>query len=160
VLSRGRRRRSVRSPYYKGPGPLIKAGAGYRVSPGCPAAGFSVAAALAWVPLPPALCLGTGYFIKCPCPLDQHIRGICPRLASDSFVERGFAWCGWWRPCVAGVTPVSSLCRSCRAPAGFNKARVKGFVVFAGLGLQWRRSRPAAGAAGSSVEAGLLGRMS
>jgi hypothetical protein len=58
---------------------------------------------------------------------------------------------------VAGVTPVSSLCRSCRDPATFDKASVKGFIVFAGLGLWWRRSQPAAGAAGSSVGAGLLG---
>jgi hypothetical protein len=74
-----------------------------------------------------SLCLGVGYFVKCICPLDRHIQGICPRLASNTFVERGFAWCGWWRPCVAGITPVSSLCRSCRAPATFNKAMVKGF---------------------------------
>jgi hypothetical protein len=74
-----------------------------------------------------SLCLGAGYFIKCLCPLDRHIRGICPRLASDPFMERGFAWCGWWRPCVAGVTRVSSLCHSCRAPATFNKAMVKRF---------------------------------
>jgi hypothetical protein len=60
--------------------------------------------------------------------------------------------------CVAGITPVSSLCRSYRAPATFNKAMVKGFVVFASLGLQWIRSQPAAGAATSSVEVGLLGR--
>jgi hypothetical protein len=46
---------------------------------------------------------------------------------------------------VAGVTPVSRLCRSCRAPATFNKAIVKGFVVFAGLGLRWRRSQPKPG---------------
>jgi hypothetical protein len=44
-----------------------------------------------------------------------------------------------------GVTPVSSLCRSCRAAATFNKAMVKGFVVFAGSSLWWRRSKPAAG---------------
>jgi hypothetical protein len=31
---------------------------------------------------------------------------------------------------VAGITLVSSLCRSCRDPATFNKALVKGFVVF------------------------------
>jgi hypothetical protein len=61
---------------------------------------------------------------------------------------------------MAGVTPVSSLCRSCRDPATFNKAMVKGFVVFSGLGLWWRRSQPAAGAAGSSIKAGLLGRVS
>jgi hypothetical protein len=61
---------------------------------------------------------------------------------------------------MAGVTPVSSLCHSCWAPASFNKAMVRGFIVFAGLGLQWRRSWPAAGAAGSSVEADLLDRVS
>jgi hypothetical protein len=106
-----------------------------------------------------SLCLGAGCFIKCLCPLDRHIWDICPRLASDPFVERGLAWCGWWRPCVACVTLVFSLCRSCRAPATFNKASVRDFVVFAGLGLRWRRSQPAAGVAGSSVEAGLLGRV-
>jgi hypothetical protein len=59
---------------------------------------------------------------------------------------------------VVGVTLVSSLCRSCQAPATFNKAMVKGFVIFTSLGLQWIRSQPAAGAADSSVEVGLLGR--
>jgi hypothetical protein len=58
---------------------------------------------------------------------------------------------------VASITPVSSLCHSYRAPASFNRASVRGFVVFAGWGLRWRRSQPAAGVAGSSVEAGLLG---
>jgi hypothetical protein len=132
----------------------------YAGASSCPAAGFLVAAALAWVPLFSVPLPGCRLFYKAPFPLDRHIRGICPRLASDPFVERGFAWYGWWRPCVAGVTPVSSLCRSCRDPATFHKALVKGFVVFASSGLWWRRSQPAAGAAGSSVEAGLLGRMS
>jgi hypothetical protein len=53
----------------------------------------------------------------------------------------------------ADVTPVSSLCR-------LNKASVRGFVVFAGLGLRWRRSWTAVVATGSSIEAGLLGRVS
>jgi hypothetical protein len=106
------------------------------------------------------LYLSAGYFIKCSCPLDWHIRGICPRLASDPFMERRFAWCGWWWPSVAGVIAVSSLCRSCRAPASFNKAFIRDLVVIAGLGLRWRKSWPAAGAAGSSVEAGLIGRKS
>jgi hypothetical protein len=61
---------------------------------------------------------------------------------------------------MAGVTLVSSLYRSCRDPATFNKVMVKGFVVFSGLGLRWRRSQPAAGATGSSIKAGLLGRVS
>jgi hypothetical protein len=34
---------------------------------------------------------------------------------------------------------------------------LKVFVAFDGSGLQWRRYQPAAGAAGSSVEADLLG---
>jgi hypothetical protein len=61
---------------------------------------------------------------------------------------------------VAGVTPVSSLYHSCRALASFNKTSVRDFVIFTGLGLQWRRSWPAAGAAGSSFEAGLIGQVS
>jgi hypothetical protein len=85
-----------------------------------------VATVLAWVPLSSALCLGACCFIKHLFPLDQHIRGICPRSASDPFVEEGLARCGWWRPCVARVTPVSS-CRSCRDPGTFNKASVQGF---------------------------------
>jgi Synergist-CTERM protein sorting domain-containing protein len=107
------------------------------MSSGCPAAGFPVAAALAWVPLFFVPLHGRRLLYKVPFPLDRHIRGICPRLASDPFVERGFAWSGWWRPCVAGVTLVSSLGRSCRDPATFNKALVKGFVFFAGSGLRW-----------------------
>jgi hypothetical protein len=129
------------------------------MSSGCPAASSPVAAALAWVPLSSVPLPGHRLLYKVPFPLDWHIWGMCPRLASDPFVERGSAWCGWWRPCVAGVTPVSSLCRSCRAPATFNKAMVKGFVVF-GLEPSVGRSQLAAGAACSLVRAGLLGRMS
>jgi hypothetical protein len=86
-----------------------------------------MAAVLAWVLLSSALCLGADHFIKHLFPLDRHIRGICPLSASDPFVKEGLARCGWWRPCVAGITPVSSLCRSCRDPATFNKASVEGF---------------------------------
>jgi hypothetical protein len=53
---------------------------------------------------------------------------------------------------VAGITPVSSLCRSCWGPPTFNKALVKGFVVFAGSGLRRRRSQPVAGAAGDDPQ--------
>jgi hypothetical protein len=49
-------------------------------------------------------------------------------------VGEGLAWCSWWRPCVAGVTLVSGLCRSCRDPATFNKASVKGFHHLCWLG--------------------------
>jgi hypothetical protein len=40
------------------------------------------------------------------------------------------------------------------------KHRLKVFIVFAGSGLQWGRSQPAAGGASSLVKAGLLGWMS
>jgi hypothetical protein len=66
-------------------------------SSGCPAVGFSMAAALARAPLSPILYLGACRFIKWSCPLDQHIRGICPQLASDPSVGRDFTWRGWWR---------------------------------------------------------------
>jgi hypothetical protein len=143
--------------------PLYRRGGLVTVSSGYPAIGFPVDAALAWVPLFSVPLPGRMLLYKVPFPLDRHIRGICPRLASDSFVERGFAWCGWcgwWRPCVAGVTPVSKLCHYCRAPATFNKVMVKGFVILTSLVLRWRRYQPAAGVAGSLVKAGLLGRMS
>jgi hypothetical protein len=140
--------------------PLYRQGPGYSMSSGCPAASSPVAAALAWVPHSSDPLPGRRLLYKVPFPLDRHIWGICPWLASDPFVERGSTWCGWWRLCVAGVTPFSSLCRSCRAPATFNKAMVKGFVVFAGLNLRRGRSQLAAGAACSSVKAGLVGRMS
>jgi hypothetical protein len=39
-------------------------GPSYSTSSGCPAAGFPMVAALAWVPLPLSLCLGPGCFIK------------------------------------------------------------------------------------------------
>jgi hypothetical protein len=42
-------------------------------------------------------------------------------------VEEGLARCGLWRPSVASVTLVSSLCRSCRGHAAFDKAYVRGF---------------------------------
>jgi hypothetical protein len=140
--------------------PLYRQGPGYRVSSGCPATGFSVAAVLAWVLFSSAPLHGRRLLIKCLYPLDRHIWVICPRLALDPFVERGFAWCDWWMPCVAGVSLVSSLYHSCRTPTAFNKAMVKGFVIFTGLGLWWRRSQPAAGAIGSSVEADVPGRVS
>jgi hypothetical protein len=84
---------------------------------------------------PLALCMGTGRFIKRLFPLDRYIWGICPWSASDPFVEKGLAHCGWCRLCEVGVTPVSSLCRPCRVPATFNKVSVEGFC-------RLRRLRP------------------
>jgi hypothetical protein len=69
--------------------PLYRRGPGYRVSYDCPAAGFPVAAALAWVPLFSVPLPGRRLLYKVPFPLDRHIRGICPRLALNPFVERG-----------------------------------------------------------------------
>jgi hypothetical protein len=43
---------------------------------------------------------------------------------------------------VAGITLVSSLCRSCQDPDIFNKASVKGFIIFAGSDLQWSKWPP------------------
>jgi hypothetical protein len=140
--------------------PLYRRGPGYSMSSVCPAAGFPMAEALAWVPLFSIPLPGRRLLYKAPFPLDWHIQGICPRFAIDPLMEEGLAWFGWWRPCVAGVTPVSSFCRSCRDPVTFNKALVKGFIIFAGSSVRWRRSQPTAGVAGSSVEAGLLGWMS
>jgi hypothetical protein len=137
--------------------PLYRRWPGYSMSSDCPAAGFPMATALAWVPLFSVPLPGRRLLYKVPFPLDRHIRGICSRFVLDPFMEEGLARCGWWRLCVASVTPVSSLCRSCRDPATFNKASVKGFVVFAGSGLRWRRSQMAAGAAGFSAGAILLG---
>jgi hypothetical protein len=115
--------------------PLYRQGPGYSLSSGCQAAGFPVAVVLAWVPLSFGPLPGHRPLYKAPFPLDRHIRGICPWFASDPFVGEGLARCGWWRSCVAGVTLVPSLCRSCRDPATFNKASVKGFVIFAGSDL-------------------------
>jgi hypothetical protein len=112
--------------------PLYRQGPGYNLVSECPAAGFSVDAVLAWVPLASTLCLGAGCFIKRLSPLDQHIRGICAWSASDPFVGKGLARCGWWRVSVASVTLVSGLCRSCRDAATFNKASVGGFCC-----LRW-----------------------
>jgi hypothetical protein len=155
MLSRGRRR-SVRSPTLRVQAYLYRQEPGYIMSSGCPAAGFPVAAALACAPLSSVPLPRRRPLYKAPFPLDQHIRGIYPRLASDPFVEEGLAWCGWWRPGVGGVTLVSSLYRSCRDPATFNKALVKGYVIFSGSGLQRGRSWPVAGTASSSVEACVL----
>jgi hypothetical protein len=101
---------------------------------------------------------------KAPFPLDQHIQGICPQFASDPFMEEGFALCGWWRPCVASVTLVSGLCQSCRDPATFNKASVRGFRRLRRLGPlvvkmsagRWH-SRPLAQPAPQSKPASLAG---
>jgi hypothetical protein len=76
---------------------------------GCPAAGFPVVAALAWVPLVSLPLRGYRLLYKAPFPLHRHIRGICPRLASDPFVERGFASCGWWRPWLASLWSPASV---------------------------------------------------
>jgi hypothetical protein len=92
----------------------------------CPAAGSPVDVALAWATLSSVPLPGRRLLYKAPFPMYLHIWGICPRFALDPFVEEGLAWCGWLRPCVAGITPVSSLCRSCQEPATFNKAWVKG----------------------------------
>jgi hypothetical protein len=59
------------------------------MSSGCPAAGFPVATALAWVPLLSAPLSGHRILYKAPFPLDRHIQGICPQLASDPFMEKG-----------------------------------------------------------------------
>jgi hypothetical protein len=133
MLSRGRRRR-VRSPYSRLQAPLYRRGPGYSTSSGCPVIGFPLVTVLAWVLLFSALCLGAGRFIKHLFPLDRHIWGICPRFASDPFVEERLARCGWWRPCVAGVTLVSGLCRSCRDPDTFNKVSVEGLRHLRWLG--------------------------
>jgi hypothetical protein len=124
-------------PTLKVQAPLYRRGPGYNMSSGCPAAGFPVAAVLAWVPLFSLPLLGRRLLYKAPFPLDRHIWGICPRFASDPFVEEGLARSGWWRPGMAGITPVSSLYRSSEDPPTFNKALVKGFVVFAASGLRW-----------------------
>jgi hypothetical protein len=140
--------------------PLYRQGPGYKVAFGCPAAGFSVAAALAWVPLPSAPLPGRRLLYKVHLSPGPTYSGYMPPARLGSFRGEGFAWCGWWRPFVAGVTPVSSFCRSCRALASFNKAPVRDFVIIAGLSLQWRRSWSAAGAAGSLTKAGLFGQVS
>jgi hypothetical protein len=59
------------------------------MSSGCPATGFPVATALAWVPLLSAPLSGHRILYKALFPLDRHIRGICPQLASDPFMEEG-----------------------------------------------------------------------
>jgi hypothetical protein len=124
-------------PTQRAQAPIYRQGPGYSKSSGCPAASFPVAAALAWVLLISVPLPGRRPLYKAHFPLDRHIWGICPQIASDPFVEEGLARFGWWRSCVAGVTPVSSLYRSRRDPATFNKASVKGFVAPAGSGLRW-----------------------
>jgi hypothetical protein len=114
----------------------------------CPAVSSPVAVVSASVLLFSVPLSGCRLLHKAPFPLNWHIRGICPRFASDPFMEEGLAQCGWCRPCMAGVTLVSSLCRSCRDPATFNKASVKGFVVFAGSGLRWLKPASLAGCRG------------
>jgi hypothetical protein len=60
--------------------PLYRRGPGYRVSSGCLAIGFPVAAALAWVPLSSVPLPRCRLLYKVPFPLDRHIQGICPSL--------------------------------------------------------------------------------
>jgi hypothetical protein len=107
----------VQAPLYRR-GPSYSLSFGFRLPCGY---GLGVGPILL-CPLP-----GRKPLYKAPFPLDRHNRGICPRFASDPFVEEGLARCGWWRPCVAGVTLVSGLCRSCWDPATFNKASIRGF---------------------------------
>jgi hypothetical protein len=117
--------------------PLYRRGPGYSMLSGCPTTGFPVDAALVWVPLSSVPLPGHRLLYKAHFPLDRHIRDICPRFASDTFVDKGLARSSCWRSCMPGVTPVSSLCRSCWDRTTFNKASVKGFIAFTRSGLRW-----------------------
>jgi hypothetical protein len=64
---------------------IYRRGPGYSMSSGCPAAGFPIAVALAWVLLSSIPLLGCRSLYKVPFPLDRHIRGICPPACLGSF---------------------------------------------------------------------------
>jgi hypothetical protein len=114
--------------------PLYRQGPGYSLATGCPTTVSPVAAVLAWVPPSSSPLPERRPLYKAPFPPDRHIRGICPRFASDPFMGNGLARCGWWRSSVASVTLVSGLCRSCRVLTTFNKASVEGSCCLLRLG--------------------------
>jgi hypothetical protein len=99
--------------------PLYRWGPSYSSVFGCLAAISSVAVVLTWARHPLALCLGAGYFIQCLFPLDQHIRSLP---------------IGWWRPSMASVMLVTSLCRSCWGHAALIKCLLEGFCHLRRLG--------------------------
>jgi hypothetical protein len=125
-----------------------------------PAAGFPMAAALAWVPPFSVPLSGRRLLYKVPLSPGPAYSGYMPPACLGSFhgervcLARLVEAMRGWRH--SGLQPLPLL----RALATFNKAMVKGFVLFAGLGLRWRTSQLTNVAAGSSVEAGLLCRMS
>jgi hypothetical protein len=78
-----------------------------------------------------------------------------------SLLPRILSWgrlllAGWWRPVVAGVTPVLCPWRSCRGQTTFGNTAVGGILSSSpGSGSpRWSR-QPAAGAAGLLAGAGL-----
>jgi hypothetical protein len=65
--------------------PLYSQGPGYRVSSGCPAIGFSVVVALAWVSLPPAPLPGRKLLYKVPLSPGPAYPGYMPPARLGSF---------------------------------------------------------------------------
>jgi hypothetical protein len=65
--------------------PLYRQGPGYRVSSGCLAAGFSVAAALAWVLLHPAPLTGCMLLYNVPLSPGPAYLGYMPPARLESF---------------------------------------------------------------------------
>jgi hypothetical protein len=114
--------------------PLYRRGSGYSLVvrlPGCRlprGCGLGMGPALL-CPLPGRMLLYKAHF-----PLGSAYPGYMPPVCLRSFRGGGLARCGWWRPCVAGVTPISSLCRSSRDLATFNKASIEGFRRLCQLG--------------------------
>jgi hypothetical protein len=107
--------------------PLYRRGSGYRLGvrlPGCRllhGSGLDVG--------PGVLCPLSGRrpLYKVPLSLGpaswEHMPPSLPRILS----WRRVLPVGWWRSSVAGITPASCLCRSCRGHAAFGKAFVGGF---------------------------------
>jgi hypothetical protein len=70
--------------------PLYRQGPGYRVSSGCPAASFSVAATLAWVPLPFAPLPRRRILYKVPLSPGSAYPGYMPPASLESLRGEGF----------------------------------------------------------------------
>jgi hypothetical protein len=97
--------------------PLYRQGPGYKVSSGCPAVGFSVAAALAWVPLPSAPLLGRRLLYKVPLSPGPAYLGYMPPACLGSFRGEGICLVrlvevvrGWRH---SGIQPLSLLSGPC-----------------------------------------------
>jgi hypothetical protein len=78
-----------------------------------------------------------------------------------SLLPRILSWgrlllAGWWRPVVAGITPILCPWQSCRGQTAFGDTAIGGILSSSpGSGSPWWSHQPVAGVAGPLAGAGL-----